>query len=623
MKNRSTGRLDGFTLIELLIVVLIIGVLTAVALPKYQGAVDKSRYSTLMPMAKNIATSQEAFYLASGDYSEDLSNLDTQIIKDTTGPTAELSDGTKLEISQRESHKYVKMSKDNLENNYIVYQNKSPNYAGEIHCEALKDSTRAERLCETLGGEKINGYLTPGYDTYVLEGTGLGMSADVADKIDQAGNGGWQTCDTYPCTKTCNRPIASGYSCEGTYQENGSYTERSCQGDVCVEKKFGEDGKMDSKRTCVMKGTVCYSQGETTYDEAGNKTSHRTNCLSYGSDGSCTSYRSGTDYTYDADGNKTSERYCGKYGADGSCTGYYRSGTDYTYDADGKMISERNCDNYGADGSCPSYDSGGTDYTYDANGNKTSMRYCDSYGSDGSCTSYRSGTEYTYDANGKMTSSRPCNNYGADGSCTSYSNNTVSRDYTYDANGKLTSERNCWKYGADGSCTSYISGTDYTYDANGNYTSTRFCSSVGSDGSCTSYSSGTEYTYDANGNRTSERSCSSYGADGSCTRYGWGIDHTYDANGNKTSTRHCSSVGSDGSCTSYSSGTEYTYDANGNNTSYRECGSYGSDGSCTHYGMGSADYTYDEDGNKTSIENCRIWSGTTCSEWRERGYYSD
>ena len=51
---------------ELLVVILIIGILTAVALPKYQSAVDKSRYATLMPPAKTIANSQESFYMANG-----------------------------------------------------------------------------------------------------------------------------------------------------------------------------------------------------------------------------------------------------------------------------------------------------------------------------------------------------------------------------------------------------------------------------------------------------------------------------------------------------------------------------------------------------------------------------
>ena len=58
----------GFTLIEVLVVVLIIAVLTAVAMPMYKRAVLKSRFSTVMPMAKSVADAQEIYYLNNGEY---------------------------------------------------------------------------------------------------------------------------------------------------------------------------------------------------------------------------------------------------------------------------------------------------------------------------------------------------------------------------------------------------------------------------------------------------------------------------------------------------------------------------------------------------------------------------
>ena len=69
----------GFTLIELLVVVLIIGILASVALPQYEKAVEKARYSTLMDVTQAIKQALNVYYMANDKYPDDWEALDISL----------------------------------------------------------------------------------------------------------------------------------------------------------------------------------------------------------------------------------------------------------------------------------------------------------------------------------------------------------------------------------------------------------------------------------------------------------------------------------------------------------------------------------------------------------------
>jgi type IV pilus assembly protein PilA len=57
MQNRK-----GFTLIELLIVVVIIGILAAIAIPKFANTKEKAVLASMKSDLRNLVTAQEAFF---------------------------------------------------------------------------------------------------------------------------------------------------------------------------------------------------------------------------------------------------------------------------------------------------------------------------------------------------------------------------------------------------------------------------------------------------------------------------------------------------------------------------------------------------------------------------------
>jgi type IV pilus assembly protein PilA len=71
MKNKRRG----FTLIELLIVVVIIGILAAIAIPKFQATKGKAYFAGMKSDLHNLTTAQESYFYDHARYTIGLDSL--------------------------------------------------------------------------------------------------------------------------------------------------------------------------------------------------------------------------------------------------------------------------------------------------------------------------------------------------------------------------------------------------------------------------------------------------------------------------------------------------------------------------------------------------------------------
>jgi prepilin-type N-terminal cleavage/methylation domain-containing protein len=82
----------GFTLIELLIVVVIIGLLAVIAIPKLSNTKQKAYVAQMKSDLKNLATAEEAFFYDSTYYTSSLPALNN--FRSSTGVTLSVLEAT-------------------------------------------------------------------------------------------------------------------------------------------------------------------------------------------------------------------------------------------------------------------------------------------------------------------------------------------------------------------------------------------------------------------------------------------------------------------------------------------------------------------------------------------------
>ncbi len=87
----SDTSLRGFTLIELLIVVVIIGILATIAIPKFTNTKERAMLASMKSDLRNLATQQESYNVDWNAYTTSFPAAEWRPTTGVTGPTIALT----------------------------------------------------------------------------------------------------------------------------------------------------------------------------------------------------------------------------------------------------------------------------------------------------------------------------------------------------------------------------------------------------------------------------------------------------------------------------------------------------------------------------------------------------